>query len=87
MKRKSASCSTRHIMLSLTILKKYLPSSLDVFYETLNCYHSYVLLGLSLSVKSRVAISKVKMSSEKSSLKIANYVGSLVTMKFPGVAV
>lgn len=79
--------SSYHAKYCLTILKNYLPSSLDVFYETLNCYHSYVLLGLSLSVRSRVAISKVKMSSEKSSLKIANYVGSLVTMKFPGVAV
>ena len=79
--------SSYHAKYCLAILKNYLSNSLDVFYETLNCYHSYVLLELSLSVRSRVAISKVKMSSEKSSLKIANYVGSLVTMKFPGVAV
>lgn len=83
----SASSSTSHIMLSiLTILKADLPRSLNVFYETLNSYHDYVLLRITLPVRSRVAISEVTVSNEKSSFKIANYVGSLVRMKLPVIA-
>ena len=57
-----------------------------MFYETLNSYHGYVLLRITLPVRSRVAISEVTVSNERLSFKIAYYVGSLVRMKFPVIA-